>query len=306
MNKILITGGAGFIGSHIVDKLIENGEKVIVVDNLSTGKIENINDKAIFYKVDITDEKINMIFEKEKPDYVIHQAAQINVNNSIKDPLNDAKINVLGTINLLENCRKFKVKKIIYASSAAVYGHPKYLGIDEKHKINPISFYGISKYTPEEYIQTYNELYGLDYTILRYANVYGPRQSYIGEGGIIPIFINKIISKEQLVIFGDGKQTRDFIFVKDVVDANILSVKKGFNRVLNIGTGNSTSINELYFIMNEIMGSKIKPIYGEERIGDIKENYFNCVLAKSVLGWEAQYTLKDGLRETIVFYREKS
>ncbi|GAB6117189.1 hypothetical protein JCM16816_07860 [Thermoanaerobacter brockii subsp. lactiethylicus] len=200
--KALVTGGAGFIGSNIVDLLIENGYEVVIVDNLSTGKEEFINKKAIFYKKDIIDEDLCKIFEKEKPDYVIHQAAQIDVQKSIDNPVFDAKINVLGTVNLLECCRKSGVKKVIYASSAAVYGNPEYLPIDEVHKINPISYYGISKHTPEHYFVVYRQLYGLKYTILRYANVYGIRQDPKGEGGVISIFLDKMLKGERPIIFG--------------------------------------------------------------------------------------------------------
>lgn len=304
MAKILVTGGAGFIGSHVVDRLIESGEQVIVVDNLSTGKLDNINDKAIFYEEDIVDEKMIRIFEKERPDYVIHYAAQIDVFSSIKNPLDDAKVNILGTINLLECCRKYGVKKIIYASSAAVYGEPEYLGIDEEHIIKPASCYAVSKYMPEHYLGIYKKLYNLNYVIFRYANVYGPRQKFSGDGGIIPIFVNKILSGEPPIIYGNGEQTRDFIFVKDVVDVNIKALENGMNQILNIGTGKRTSINKLLFLLSELMNYNTKPIYEERRIGDIQDSYFNSELAKIVLGWEARYSLEEGLKETISFYKK--
>jgi len=303
--KVLVTGGAGFIGSNIADLFIENGYEVVIVDNLSTGKEEFINKKAIFYKKDITDDDLCGIFEKEKPDYVIHQAAQIDVQKSIDNPVFDAKVNVLGTVNLLECCRKSGVKKIIYASSAAVYGNPEYLPIDEGHRINPISYYGISKHTPEHYFEVYRQLYGLKYTILRYANVYGIRQDPKGEGGVISIFIDKMLKGERPVIFGDGNQTRDFVYVKDVAKANLLALERGDNEVVNISTGKPTSINELVEMMNKIMNTSLKPIYTEPRKGDIMHSYLDNKKALDVLGWKPEYSLEEGLKETIEYYRVK-
>lgn len=304
MNTILVTGGAGFIASHIVDKLIANGDKVVVVDNLSTGKLENLNKEAIFYNVDILDNKLKEVFEIERPDYVIHHAAQIDVQKSIRLPIDDARINVSGTINILECCRKHNVKKIIYASSAAVYGEPKYLGIDEEHTVAPISYYGISKHTPEHYIKVYSELYDIKYTILRYSNAYGIRQDPKGEGGVISIFVDKLLEEDTLIIFGTGEQTRDFIYVNDIVDANILAISKGDNHIINIGTGVAISINELFNSMKEISESKVEPVYKEARKGDILHSYFNISKAEKILGWKPRYLLKDGLRETIYFYKE--
>ena len=301
--KILVTGGAGFIGSHIVDLLIENGYEVVIVDNLSTGKEEFINKKAIFYKKDITDDDLYEIFEKEKPDYVVHQAAQIDVQRSIDDPVFDAKVNVLGTVNLLECCRKSGVKKIVYASSAAVYGNPEYLPIDEVHKINPISYYGISKHTAEHYFEVYSQLYDLKYTILRYANVYGIRQDPKGEGGVISIFIDKMLKGERPIIFGDGNQTRDFVYVKDVAKANLLALEKGDSEVVNISTNKATSINKLVELMNEIMNTSLEPIYTEPRKGDIVHSYLDNKKALDVLGWKPEYSLEEGLKETIEYYK---
>ncbi|UZQ83672.1 SDR family oxidoreductase [Thermoanaerobacter sp. RKWS2] len=301
--KVLVTGGAGFIGSNIVDLLIENGHEVVIVDNLSTGKEEFINKKAIFYKKDITDDDLYEIFEKEKPDYVIHQSAQIDVQKSIDNPVFDAKVNILGTVNLLKCCRKSGVKKVIYASSAAVYGNPEYLPIDEVHKINPISYYGISKHTPEHYFEVYRQLYGLKYTILRYANVYGIRQDPKGEGGVISIFIDKMLKGERPIIFGDGKQTRDFVYVKDVAKANLLALERGDNEVVNISTNKPTSINELVEMMNKIMNTSLEPIYTEPRKGDIVHSYLDNKKALDVFGWKPEYSLEEGLKETIEYYK---
>lgn len=261
--------------------------------------------KQSFNNIDITDKGLENVFEKEKPDFVIHHAAQIDIQKSIKDPVFDAKINILGTINLLECCRKYDVKKVIYASSAAVYGNPEYLGVDEKHRVYPISYYGISKHTPEHYFEVYHELYGLKYTVLRYANVYGIRQDPKGEGGVISIFIDKMLNGERPVIFGDGEQTRDFIYVKDVAKANLLALKKGDNEIINISTNKAITINELVDIMNEIMGTYLKPIYANSRKGDIVHSYLDNKKALSILEWKPEYRLEQGLKETIEYYRGK-
>jgi len=304
MNRILVIGGAGFIGSHLVDALIDQGEKVIVIDNLSTGVFNQINKKAKFYKMDITNQEIIHVFEKERPEIVVHLAAQSKVDTSIHNPLLDANINILGTVNLLNASQKTLVKRFIYASSAAVYGIPEYLGIDEFHAINPRSFYGISKYTPEQYIKIYSDLYDLDYMILRYSNVYGPRQSYFGEGGVVVNFLKKLLRGEQPIIYGNGEQTRDFIYVQDVIKANMLAIIFGKNKILNIGTGKRISINELFTQIAKMTGIAQVPIYTKNRVGDIKDSYFQIDLAKSVLGWQAKFTLEEGLAETIRYYEK--
>jgi UDP-glucose 4-epimerase len=302
--KVLVTGGAGFIGSHIVDHLISNNYEAIVVDNLSTGKEENINSSAVFYKVDITNyQSLNKVFSVVKPDYVIHHAAQISVQNSIINPSFDADINIVGTINLLSCCVEFGTKKIIYASSAAVYGNPVYLGIDEEHSVQPLSFYGISKQIAEHYIKAFSELYNLKYTILRYANVYGIRQDPKGEGGVVSIFVDKLLNNEQPTIFGDGKQTRDFIYVEDIALANLAAIYSGDGEIINISMNQPTSLIELLKMMNEICSTSIKAVYMEARQGDIRESYLNNTKAKQILSWEPIYSLYEGLRLTLEFYR---
>lgn len=302
--NILVTGGAGFIGSNLVDRLVKERHKVVVIDNLSTGKKENINSKAKFYHMDICDKAIIDIFKNEKIDVVYHNAAQISVERSIHEPAFDGSVNILGTINVLEACKEANVKKIIYSSTAAVYGEPKYLGIDENHPINPISFYGISKYTPELYIKTYSKLYGLDYTILRYSNAYGIRQDPKGEGGVVAIFLDKLFKGESPIIFGDGTATRDFIYIDDIVEANIKALYKGSKEVFNIGTGKATSIKELFYIMKEIMNSDVEVEYSEERNGDIKHSYFCINKVKDKLGWIPKYALEEGLYKTIRYYQK--
>lgn len=303
--KVLVTGGAGFIASHIVDQLIDMNVQVVIVDNLSTGNLDNINDRAEFYQVDITHEKLDEIFEMEKPDYVIHHAAQIDIQCSLRDPLYDAKVNILGTINVLQSCINHGVKKVIYASSAAVYGNPHYLGVDEGHPVQPMSFYGISKHTPEHYIQVFSDLYGLKYTILRYANVYGIRQDPKGEGGVISIFVDKMIKGESPIIYGDGEQTRDFIYVKDIASANLAALYQGDGEIINISCNTQTSVNELFTLMNSIINKEIQPIYKDARQGDILHSYLNNTRAQELLNWKPQYSLESGLIETVEYYQKK-
>ncbi|MEM4134250.1 MAG: SDR family oxidoreductase [Candidatus Micrarchaeia archaeon] len=299
--KILVTGGAGFIGSNLVDTLIRKNHEVIVLDNLSTGKIENINENAVFYNIDLRDSlKLKSLFEKERPEIVYHLAAQINVRKSIKDPFYDESVNVVGSLNLLEYCKDYGVKRIIYSSSGgAVYGEPNKLPAPEEHKIKPLSHYGASKFAVESYLSVYNSIYGLDYITLRYANVYGPRQDFLGEAGVIAIFIKNALSEEPLTIFGDGNQTRDFIFVNDVVNANILSlIYRGNFKIFNIGTGIPTSINQIAKEIEKIVGKRIM-IKREDAIkGEVRDTYLDISRAKRELGFLPSVSISDGIRLT--------
>lgn len=303
MSKVLVTGGAGFIGSHISNTLSNQGCDVIVIDNMSAGSADDLAKEVKLYEMDITDNGIYEVFKNERPDYVIHEAAQIDIQRSMAAPVHDAGINALGTLNVLECCRRFGVKKIIHASTAAVYGHPEYLGLDEEHRIKPISFYGVSKSISEEYVRFYKEIYGLDYTILRYANVYGDRQGIMGEGGVISVFIRNMLSGKDPVIYGSGKQIRDFIYVKDVVRANICALDRGKNEVINIGTGIGTSIISLFGALINIIGD-FKPVYEKNREGEITESYFNTEKSRRVLGWKAEYALAEGLKKTVDYHRD--
>jgi UDP-glucose 4-epimerase len=300
--KVLVTGGAGFIGSHIVDQLLAIGHQVAVIDNMSSGKETNLNPKAAFYRMDMENKKIQEVFQREKPDVIIHQAAQTVVQTSVQEPVYDAHMNILGTINLLEAARLHGVKKFIYASSAAVYGDPQYVPIDERHSIGPLSGYGISKYTPEQYLRIYQQMYGLEFTILRYANVYGIRQDPRGEGGVISIFIDKALGQTPFTIFGDGEQTRDYIYVEDVARANISALHAGESEVFNIGTGVHTTLNQLVKKLQEISGQSLETIYENERLGDIKHSYFTVNKAKNGLHWTPVVSLDDGLRKTYQYY----
>lgn len=303
--KIIITGGAGFIGSNIVDRMLNIGHEVAIIDNLSTGKNTNINRDAGFFNIDILNsEMLEKAFYEFKPEICIHHAAQTDVQMSIKHPNFDCNVNILGSINILNSCIKNDVRKIIYSSSAAVYGTPKFLPIDEKHPLNPISFYGLSKLTPENYIKIYSELYGLKYTILRYSNVYGIRQNCKGEGGVVAIFFNSLINKKNPIIFGDGNQTRDFIYVKDVAEANVAALTYGDSSIVNISTNTMISINKLLNKISKIIGEHLKEEYKEEKKGDIKHSCLNNSLAKEVLNWEPKYSLEMGLNESYKYYKK--
>jgi UDP-glucose 4-epimerase len=304
--KILVTGGAGFIGSHIVDKLVARGDSVVVVDNLSTGKKENLNSKAKFYKLSITDNKVEKVFADEKPEYVIHQAAQVDVTRSVKDPVFDAETNIIGGLKILENCRKYGVKKIVYGNSGgAGSGEPQYLPVDEKHPIAPLCPYGVSKHTFEHYLEIYSKIHGLKYVSLRYANVYGPRQDPFGEGGVVAIFSHKLLNGEVPKIFGDGEQTRDFVFVEDVADANILALTKGENDYFNVSTGKEISVNDLFKLVKELAGSSINAEHVEPRKGEIIRSVLSNTKIKKQLGWTPRFDIKQGLKITVDFFRKK-
>ncbi|MCX6695272.1 MAG: NAD-dependent epimerase/dehydratase family protein, partial [Candidatus Altiarchaeota archaeon] len=272
MSKVLVTGGAGFIGSNVVDLLIGKKYDVVVLDNLSTGKRENVNPKAKFIEMDIGDEKLDSVFRNEKPEYVVHHAAQIDVRKSIADPVFDSKVNIIGSINLLECCRRHGVKKIVYASSGgAVYGEPKYLPAGEDHPIQPLCPYGASKYVVEKYVELYGMNYGIDYTILRYANVYGPRQDPLGEAGVVAIFTGRFMEGKTPVIFGDGEQTRDFVYVKDVALANLMALEKKTNeKVFNIGSGVETSVNKIAQELKKLTNSKVNPTHSQDVKGEVR------------------------------------
>lgn len=305
MNAVLVTGGAGFIGSHVVDLLIESGKKVIIADNLSSGKKEFVNPQAVFYQIDVSSQELEQLIAKEKPDGVIHLAAQVDVAASVRDPAYDANVNILGSLRLMDACKNHGVKRVVYASSCAVYGEVQQLPIQESFAIKPISFYGASKYVPEMYLKLYHQLYGLEYSILRYANVYGPRQTPKGEGGVVAAFLSKMANQQAVTIFGDGEQTRDFIYVKDVARANVLALEKKGSRILNISSNSSISINQLYRMLREIAGCPIAPEYRPRRDGDIIHSRLDNELAKNTLGWNPSYSLEQGLTETFRYYKEK-
>ncbi|WNS42731.1 NAD-dependent epimerase/dehydratase family protein [Paenibacillus sp. MMS20-IR301] len=304
--RILVMGGAGFIGSNIVDQLLLENHEVGIVDNLLTGKKENINSKAIFFDMDLNSPMLERVFETFSPEVVLHLAAQVNVAKSIRDPLLDQEINIRGTVSVLEKCKKYNVRKIIYSSSAAVYGIPKNEIIDEDHPTDPISFYGISKLVPEYYIRTYSKLYGLQYSILRYSNVFGPRQDHMGEAGVISIFANQIINNKEITIFGNGEQTRDFIYVQDVVNANISAIHSEVDGIYNISTNCSITLNDLVRKMDIQSGKSTEIRYEDERMGDIQHSCLDNRAAIKALGWKPVYSIEYGLKETINYHAESS
>jgi len=301
--KILVTGGAGFIASNIVDAYLQEGHEVVVIDNLSTGKKENLNKKAKFYFVDICDrKKINEIFAKEKPEIVNHLAAQIDVRKAVADPVFDTTTNIIGIINIGENCVKYSTNKLIFSSSGGViYGECKKPAKESEIK-PPISPYGISKFTSELYLNYWKQIYRLNYTALRYGNIYGPRQEG-GEAGVISIFIRAFLEGKQATIFGDGKQMRDYVYVGDVVDANVKALNNGENSSFNIGTGKATSVNELYKTIRENFNSQQEPTYVPARPGELFKNVLDNGKAKKILGWSPKINLKDGIAKTIDWFK---
>ncbi len=300
--KLLVTGGAGFIGSHLVDMLVEAGYTVSVVDDLSTGRLENINPAVNFYRLEVESEGLEEVVAREKPGAVLHQAAQVDVQRSLKDPLADARVNLLGMINLLEVCRRHGVGKVVYASSAAVYGHPAYLPVDERHPVVPQSPYGASKLAAESYLRIYSDLYGIRHTVLRYANVYGPRQDVSGEGGVVAIFVNRLLKGETPQIYGDGEQTRDFIYVKDAAAANLAALGGGDGMTLNVSTGIKLPVNGLFKVIKKTAGSLLEPAFCRPRPGDIRHSCLANDSARRELGWSPFYSIEEGIRETVAGY----
>lgn len=293
--KVLVTGGAGFIGSHICELLLQRGDRVVVVDNLRTGKRANLPPRVTFYHEDITQPLLNSIFRQEKPQVVIHEAAQVSVPSSVADPLLDTKINLAGTVNVLEAAKQNGVQKVVFASSAAVYGEPQYLPIDEEHPISVQSPYGLAKHTVERYLALYKSLYGLDYTVLRYSNVYGPRQDGQGEGGVVAIFAHLLSRGLVPTIFGSGEQTRDFVFVRDVAAANVAATTKASGQVLNVSTNHAVTVNQLYEIMAQLWGVDAPARRGPERAGDIEDSTLCNLKACEALAWAPSWSLEAGL-----------
>ncbi|MCH8325389.1 MAG: NAD-dependent epimerase/dehydratase family protein [Bacteroidetes bacterium] len=304
--KILITGGAGFIASHIADEYINLGHEVFILDNLSTGFEGNINSKATFINLDICDKSLTELFEVQKFDVVNHHAAQMDVRKSVADPTFDANTNIIGTINLLQNAVKTGVKKFIFSSTGgAVYGEQEYFPADEQHPTSPLSPYGISKLTVEKYLFFYNKQYGLNYSILRYANIYGPRQNPFGEAGVIAIFTSKLLAGEQPIINGEGTQTRDYVFVKDVVNANVKVLKDEIPDIMNVGTGIETNVNEIFNTLNKIINNGQVEKHGPSAPGEQLRSVITSDKFYKRFNWKPTTKLTDGLRETVIFFESK-
>jgi UDP-glucose 4-epimerase len=302
--KILVTGGAGFIGSHLVDRLIQEGNEVVVVDNLSTGKRKNVNKKAVFYKLDIQSKRIDRVLKKERPLILVHLAAQMNVRHSTEDPGFDAQVNILGTINLLEHAVRHGVRKVSFASSGgAIYGEQEVFPASEEHKTDPASPYGISKLAGEKYLAYYANAAGLRYVALRFANVYGPRQESEGEAGVVAIFTKKMLKGEQPIINGTGKQTRDFVFVDDVVEAIMVTLAEGVQGTFNVGTGRETTINETYRILKELTQSACKDLFGAAKKGEQYRSVLDVRKLRETFDWDPQVSFQEGLGKTVEFFK---
>ena len=301
--RITVTGGAGFIGSHLVDRLIEDGHTVQVIDNLYTGNKEFVHSKAQFVELDIRDLKLYSVLEEFRPDYIFHEAAQTEVSTSMSDPMLDCDINLMGLINLLNAAVKLDVKKFLMPSSAAVYGNLDTLPLNENMIGNPSSFYGLTKLTTEHYLRIYHEAFGLPYICYRYSNVFGPRQGNGGEGGVISIFAKAIVQGSPIIIYGDGKQTRDFIYVDDVVEANILGMQHQVTGIYNVSTGISSSVNLLVDEFRNISGKDIEVVYDKPRLGDIRDSVLATDKSEKGLLFTAKYNLHDGLIKTYEYFK---
>ena len=301
--RITVTGGAGFIGSHLVDRLIEDGHTVQVIDNLYTGNKEFVHSKAQFIELDIRDPKLYSVLEEFRPDYIFHEAAQTEVSTSMSDPMLDCDINLMGLINLLNAAVKLDVKKFLMPSSAAVYGNLDTLPLNEEMIGNPSSFYGLTKLTTEHYLRIYHEAFGLPYICYRYSNVFGPRQGNGGEGGVISIFAKAIVQGSPIIIYGDGKQTRDFIYVDDVVEANILGMEHQVIGIYNVSTGISSSVNLLVDEFRNISGKDIEVVYDKPRLGDIRDSVLATDKSEKELLFTAKYNLHDGLIKTYEYFK---
>lgn len=303
--KIVVTGGAGFIGSNIVDAYLAHGHEVHVLDDFSTGQKSNLNRKAELHEFDITDPQAARVIERVKPDTLSHHAAQMDVRHSVADPAFDARVNIIGFITLLEAAKNAGVKKVIFASSGgAVYGEQDVVPAPEDHVTRPASPYGVSKRAGELYLSYYQQTFGLPYIALRYANVYGPRQSAKGEAGVVAIFLTLLLAGKTPVINGDGGQTRDYVYVGDVVAANVNALKSSFVGPVNIGTGVETDVITIYQHLRQALGSEIQAVHGPAKAGEQRRSSLDARRATAVLGWRPQVALADGLQRTAEYYRE--
>jgi len=305
--NILVTGGAGFIASHIVDAYVGLGHAVTVIDDLSTGKKENLNPKAKFHQADIRDAAaVRRVFAEGKFSLINHHAAQMDVRRSVADPVFDASVNILGILTLMEAAVATGVKRVIFASSGgAIYGEQDRFPADETHATRPISPYGVAKLATEQYLFYYRAVYGVDAVCLRYANVFGPRQNPEGEAGVVAIFASKMLNGQQPVINGDGKQTRDYVFVADVVKANVLALGHARSDVFNVGTGIESDVNRLFSALRKSTGSPCREIHGEAKKGEQLRSVLDNGRISRELGWKQDVSLDDGIARTVDYFRSK-
>ena len=305
--KVMVTGGAGFIGSHVVDACVASGHDVIVLDDLSTGKRENVHPGARLYVVDLRDEiAMDKAFATELPEAVCHLAAKADVRESLAEPVLYAQVNVMGSLTLLEMARRYGTRKVVYASTGgAVYGEPEYLPVDENHPIKPLDPYGASKHHVEHYLEIYGNLFNLDYTILRCANVYGPRQDPYGEAGAVAIFAGQLLNGGQPTINGSGEQERDFVYVGEIARANVMALTKGGGEIYNLGSGIGTSILTVFRELRDITGSDCEERHGPAKKGEVFRTYLDAERAKTGLGWEVEVPVREGLEKTVAFFRSR-
>jgi len=304
--RILVTGGAGFIASHVSDSLLALGHHVAIVDNLATGKRENLPPAATFYEVDTRDQALHDVFRAETPEVVVHHAAHIEVARSVREPAYDASVNILGSLNLLECCRAYGVRKVIYAGTAgALFGEPSYLPVGEDHPIDPLSPYGVSKHTVEHYLFTYRVNHGIDYVVLRYPNVYGPRQDPHGEAGVVAIFSLQMLAGKQPVIFGDGTKTRDYCNVADIAAANVLALNTPVSGVYNLGRGIEVSDLEVFEAVRIAVGSEVVPAFAPVRPGEVRRIALDASKAERELGWSWKVDFIEGVSGAVEFYRDQ-
>ena len=305
--RVLVTGGGGFIGSHAVDRLLELGHHVAVVDDLRSGRLANLPAGVTLYPIDIASPDLVNVFSQERPEFVCHFAGQISVQRSMQDPMVDAETNVRGSLNLLQNCVEYEVGKVVYTSSGgAIYGDPAYLPCDEAHPVQPLSHYGVSKYAVEKYLYVYGESLGLDYTVLRLGNVYGPRQDPQGEAGVVAIFSQAMLDGRPVTIFGTGEQERDFVHVSDVAEATVKAMEQGSRGAFNIGTGVGSSINRIFALLKDVTGYVEDASYGPAKPGEVFKIYLDISAARSGLGWEPRFSLERGLSDTVGWFRNPS
>jgi UDP-glucose 4-epimerase len=303
--KILVTGAAGFIGSHVADAYVNLGHEVVILDDLSRGSKRNLNPKCRFYLCDIRDqEDVKKIFLLEKPGIINHHAAQMDVRRGVREPLFDAQVNILGSINLIEAALANGAKRFIYAATAgAGYGEPKQMPVPEEFPINPVTPYGISKHTVEHYLFTFQVLYGLEYVVLRYGNVYGPRQSSQGEAGVFAIFSEQMLADLQPVIYGNGKKIRDYIYISDVAAANVAALDRGTNEIFNVGSGVETPDLEIFQRVRDLLGKRVEPRYVARRPGEIDKICLDISKAKSLLQWVPRVKLSEGASKTVAYFQ---